>query len=101
MNGTGEAIVATFFLYNATCEIAFGRCLGSRLMGLRWCGEPSLPRRLLFCVTYSTAFSLWILLPWWQAIPHLMAQWLWGELVGGTIHSSLVGLKSEPICLGS
>jgi len=89
------ALVITFFSYNLVCEVAFGRCLGGAVAGLRWAGSPSLARRSAFCVLYTVAFVPYVFLPAWQAIPNLAAQWVWGRLVGGTIHSWLAGVASE------
>src|SRR5215203_456682 len=89
------ALVITFLAYNLVCEAAFGRCLGGAVAGLRWAGSPSLARRSAFCVLYTVAFVPYVFLPAWQAIPNLAAQWVWGRLVGGTIHSWLAGVASE------
>ena len=89
------ALILTFLVYNLACEAVLGRCLGSTVAGLRWSGMPSLERRLAFCLFYTAALVPYVIGPLWQAIPNLAAQWVWGRLVGGTIHSWLAGIASE------
>ena len=89
------ALVLTFLTYNLACELLVGCCIGCWVMGLRWSCEPSRRQRVAFCYAYTAAFSSWVFLPEWQAVPHLIAQWLWGKFVGGTIHSWVAGLRSE------
>lgn len=93
--GRQAIVVAAFLAYNLACEAALGGCLGGRVAGLRWAGSPSLARRSAFCVLYTVAFMPYVFLPAWQAIPNLTIQWLWGRLIGGTIHSWLAGVASE------
>ena len=89
------ALILAFASYNLVCEAAFGRCLGSVAAGLHWAGQPSMVRRLIFCLTYTMAFTPYVIWPLWQAVPNLTVQWLWGRFVGGTVHSWLAGVASE------
>lgn len=92
------ALVSSFLVYNLACEVFIGRCLGSITAGLKWAGNPSLPRRIAFSFTYTIAFIPFVLGPLWLIIPLVFTiQWVWGKVFGGTVQSWVVGIWSEEV----
>ena len=95
--------IAMFFIYNAGCELRYGRCVGMMVFPPKkgngyYIGQPGATRRLCFAFFYTIFFGIslfWILFPGDLLLINIGFQLICVRIRKNTIHASLAGVKID------
>ena len=88
--------VVVLFIYSASMDILFGRCIGMMIAGTHWIGTPDAVHKLIYSAAYTGGFVL-LFHSFKTAALITSAQVVSVLTTGTTTHGLIAGMCSEPL----